>query len=56
MDAKVFDWRRQQLEAAGYSFEQAVTLAASHCDLHEAVELLRVKGCDPATAFDIESD
>lgn len=56
MDAKVFDWRRAQLEKAGYSFDQAVNLAASTCDLHEACDMLLVRKCDPATAFDCMSD
>ena len=55
MDAKTFDWRRKELESAGFSFDQAVNLAASTCDLHEAMELL-ASGCDVDLAFDIMSE
>lgn len=55
MDPQVFDWRLNELIRAGYSVMQAEKLAGSHCDLHEAIELLR-SGCSAELAFDIESE
>ena len=55
-DDKVFEWRKAELERAGYTLEQAVVLAASRTvDLHYACDLLR-HGADPAVAFDICSE
>ena len=57
MDAKVFDWRRQELELFGLNFDQSVRLAATpSCDLHKAKHLLVELQCPPDLAFDILSE
>ena len=52
--AKVESWRLHVLIEAGYPLPLAEKLAAAlEADLHEAVELVRRKGCDPRTAAEI---
>jgi hypothetical protein len=47
-------WRYIVLITASYTKAQAEALAANKTvDLHQAVELVTERGCDPATAFDI---
>lgn len=46
-------WRERELLEAGYSLVDADLIANSRADLHEAVELVTVKGCPPATAAKI---
>jgi hypothetical protein len=49
----VEQWRHEALERAGYNWEAATVLAASHdVDLHLAVDLLR-RGCPPDLALQI---
>ena len=49
----VEQWRREALERAGYDWESATVLAASHdVDLHRAVELLE-RGCSIELALQI---
>ena len=49
----VIGWRLQQLLAAGYSADEALTLAArAEVDLHLASDLVR-RGCPPDTALRI---
>lgn len=49
--ARVYEWRLDQLERAGYSHWHANHLAEDdRIDLHEACDLLR-RGCPPRTAF-----
>ncbi|HZQ82087.1 MAG TPA: hypothetical protein VFB25_08935 [Gaiellaceae bacterium] len=49
-DECVFQWRREQLERAGYDPCTAVELAGRNdVDLHRAVELCR-QGCPPHLA------
>ena len=50
---KVDEWRLQVLLEAGYEVPWAELIAISEADLHEAVELVTVKGCPPATAAKI---
>jgi hypothetical protein len=46
-------WRAEELERAGYTREQATTLAGRHdVDLHDAANILR-KGCPPDLALKI---
>jgi hypothetical protein len=45
-------WREAQLIRAGYLADDAITLAATQCDLHQAAQLL-AWGCDEATAVNI---
>jgi hypothetical protein len=46
-------WRREELERAGYSPEQAAELASTpDVDLHEAIDLV-ARGCDPELALEI---
>ena len=46
-------WRTRELVEAGYLEGDAEKIASSRADLHEAVELVTVKGCPPATAAKI---
>ncbi|TML72329.1 MAG: hypothetical protein E6G14_00245 [Actinobacteria bacterium] len=49
----VEQWRHKALERAGYDWESATVLAASHdVDLHRAVELLE-RGCSIELALQI---
>jgi hypothetical protein len=49
----VEQWRHQALARAGYDWESATVLAASHdVDLHRAVELLE-RGCSIELALQI---
>lgn len=51
---RVEAWRFSQLVKAGYPTRAAATLAAKpDVDLHAAVELVTVRGCDPLVATDI---
>lgn len=50
--AKVESWRLHVLIEAGYPLSLAERIAASECDLHRAVELVRT-GCDPTVAAEI---
>ena len=50
--AKVESWRLHVLIEAGFPLPLAERIAASECDLHHAVELLR-KGCEAQTAAEI---
>jgi hypothetical protein len=53
VDEGTADWRRSQLERAGYSAEQAAELAQrGEIDLHLAAELLE-RGCPVETALAI---
>jgi hypothetical protein len=52
-DAQVDQWRLDELLKAGYPIGWAQLVAGSSTDLHEAVELVTVKGCPPATAAKI---
>lgn len=48
-----FTWRREQLEAAGYDYGDAIALARrGDVDLHLACELVG-RGCDSLTARSI---
>ena len=48
---RIESWRSEELERAGYSREQAATIAARHdVDLHVAVDLVR-NGCTPDLAL-----
>ncbi len=50
---RVVDWRREELERAGYDGSSASKLAARNdVDLHFAVDLLR-RGCPAETALEI---
>lgn len=50
---RVVDWRRAELERAGYDTPAASEIAARmDVDLHHAVDLLR-RGCPPETALQI---
>ena len=50
---KVIDWRREELERAGFEPSAALVIAArAEIDLHLATELVR-KGCPPPTALRI---
>jgi hypothetical protein len=52
--AKVEAWRLHELLAAGYSVEHAELLARNRdVDLHQAVDLVRGRGCKPELAFAI---
>lgn len=52
-DEKVIDWRRSQLEKAGYATEAAAKLAArGDVDLHHA-STMREQGCTDALALEI---
>jgi hypothetical protein len=47
---RVVDWRRAELERAGYDDSSAAEIAARmDVDLHYAVDLVR-RGCPPETA------
>jgi len=49
----VEQWRHEALERAGYDWESATVLAASHdVDLHRAIELLQ-RGCPKDLALQI---
>jgi hypothetical protein len=50
--AKVESWRLHILIEAGYPLPLAERVAASECDLHVAVELVR-SGCEPQVAAEI---
>lgn len=50
---KVDAWRLHELLEAGYGFIDARLIATSKADLHEACELVSVRGCPPATAAKI---
>jgi hypothetical protein len=50
--AKVESWRLHVLIEAGYPLPLAERVAASECDLHVAVELVR-SGCEPPVAAEI---
>jgi hypothetical protein len=50
---RVVDWRRTELERAGYHAAAASELAKRNdVDLHVAVDLIR-RGCPPETALQI---
>jgi len=50
---RVERWRQDALSRAGYDYESALVLAASHdVDLHEAIELLE-RGCSVDLALQI---
>lgn len=49
---RVYGWRLEELERAGYPFNLAQRIAASDADLHVAVGL-RESGCAPETAAEI---
>jgi hypothetical protein len=50
---RIEQWRAAALARAGFSAEQATTLAARHdVDLHTATDLVAA-GCPPDVAFDI---
>jgi hypothetical protein len=50
----IVTWRLQVLLEAGYPVELAEQLAAAkHVDLHYAVELVKVKRCEPKTAAEL---
>ncbi len=50
---RVVDWRRAELERAGYDSEAAAKIAARvEVDLHYAVDLLH-RGCPSETALQI---
>lgn len=51
--AKVKAYREGVLLDAGYPLPLAEKVAGSEADLHEAVELVREKGCEPETAAEI---
>ena len=49
----VVDWRRKQLELAGFSARLATTIAADgRFDLHALIELVE-RGCEPRLAVRI---
>lgn len=55
---KIVAWRKEELEKAGYNKLHAEQIAERHqgpeaIDLHEAVELVTEKGCDPHIAASI---
>ena len=50
---KVESWRLHVLMEAGYPLPLAERLARSATDLHEAVELVAVRGCSPEIAAEI---
>jgi hypothetical protein len=51
---RVDSWRLRCLIAAGYSVTTACVLATDlTIDLHQAVDLVKVAGCPPETAFQI---
>ena len=50
---KVESWRLHVLMEAGYPLPLAERLARSAADLHEAVELVAVRGCSPEIAAEI---
>ncbi len=50
--AKVESWRLHVLMEAGYPLPLAERVAASECDLHRAVELVK-SGCEPKVAAEI---
>lgn len=50
---RIYRWRTQELERAGYGIDAALELAGrTDIDLHFAVELLE-RGCPPAIALRI---
>jgi hypothetical protein len=50
---RIEDWRREELERAGYPVRQAARLAERHdVDLHLAVDLVK-RGCPHSVAVDI---
>jgi hypothetical protein len=51
--AKVESWRLHVLIVAGYPLPLAERLAQSSSDLHEAVQLVTVRGCTPQVAAQI---
>lgn len=48
--AKVESWRLHVLVEAGYPLPLAERLARSGADLHEAVDLVTLRGCAPEVA------
>ena len=50
---KVESWRLHVLIQAGYPLPLAEQIAQSDADLHEAVELVRSRGCSPDVAAQI---
>ena len=50
---KVESWRLHVLIEAGYPLPLAERIAQSGADLHEAVELVDRRGCEPALAAEI---
>jgi len=48
--AKVESWRLHVLMEAGYPLHLAEKIAHSHADLHHAVDLVVVRGCEPEIA------
>ncbi len=51
--AKVESWRLHVLIEAGYPLPLAERIAQSATDLHDAVELVTVRGCTPDVAAQI---
>ncbi len=51
--AKVEGWRLHVLIEAGYPLPYAERIAQSRADLHEAVSLIRHRGCTPEVAAQI---
>lgn len=52
-EARVDEWRFQQLQQAGWPEQEALLLAARHdIDLHQACHLL-AQGCSPELAWQI---
>lgn len=50
-ETKVISWRLENLLRAGYDLGAAEEIAARRdIDLHQAAELVAVRGCAPATA------
>jgi hypothetical protein len=50
---KVESWRLHVLIDAGYPLPLAERIARSNADLHEAVELVVRRGCEPEIAAEI---
>jgi hypothetical protein len=50
---RVAGWRLHVLIEAGYPLPYAERIAQSHSDLHEAVSLIRHRGCSPEVAAQI---
>lgn len=53
VDSDLGEWRLRVLLGAGYGDVEADLLASSSVDLHEACDLVAVRGCPPAAAVKI---